>query len=301
MHEEEYMTRPRRPVGRIAIVVAAVVAAIAVQVVGARPAAAAPAAGLIAAQSGPDSTELKTAEAKCPSGAVVYGGGGDIVGGGHEVFLQQLDTFGYTDRFFAQAHEDADGYAGSWTLYAWAVCGPALPGMQYVSSRPAGDSTSFKATTVTCPAGKKVLSVGGSAIGYGGPLTTWRHTILDSLTPSADLTSVTVEGSEDEAGTSEAWQVSASAVCAYPRPNQQRVSATTSASLADKTRSVECPAGTIPYSAGGGLTGARGQAHLDRLVPHSESGLTGGDIDARTDENGTTAAWTASVDLICTG
>jgi len=295
------VTRPRRPASRIAIIVAVVTAAITAQTVNAHPAAASPAARLVAAQSGPDSTELKTAEARCPSGTVVYGGGGDIVGGGHEVFLQQLDTFGYTDRFFAQAHEDADGNAGSWTLYAWAVCGPALPGMRYVSSRPAGDSTGFKATTVACPAGTKVLSVGGSAIGYGGPLTTWRHTILDSLTPSADLTSVTVEGSEDETGTTEAWQVSASAVCAYPRPNQQRVSAVTPASLADKTRSVECPAGTIPYSAGGGLTGALGQAHLDRLVPHSESGLTGGDIDARTDENGATAAWTASVELICAG
>jgi hypothetical protein len=295
------MTRPKRPGRRIVFILMAVAAALGAQVVGAHPAAAAPAAQVTSARSGPDSTELKTAEAKCPSGTVVYGGGGDIVGGGHEVFLQQLDTFGYTDRFFAQAHEDADGYAASWTLYAWAVCGPPLPGLQYVSSRPAGDSASFKATTVACPAGKKVLSVGGSAIGYGGPLTTWRHTILDSLTPSADLSTVTVEGYEDETGTNEAWQVSASAICAYPRPSQQRISATTAADPADKTRSVECPAGTIPYSAGGGLTGARGQAHLDRLVPHSESGLTGGDIDARTDETGTTLAWTASVYLVCAG
>jgi hypothetical protein len=174
--------------------------------------------------------------------------------------------------------------------------------MQYVSWRPAGDSSAFKSTTVTCPAGKKVLSVGGSAIGYLGPLTTWSHTILDSLTPSADLTAVTVEGYEDEVGTTEAWQVSASAICAYPRPNQQRISTTTTtAGPADKTSSVECPTGTIPYSAGGGLTGARGRAHLDRLVPHSESGLTGGDIDARTDQNGTTLAWTASVYLVCAG
>jgi len=295
------MIVPKWPARGFAVVLAAMVAALSAQVLGARPAAAAPAARLVPAQSGPDSTELKTAEAKCPAGTVVYGGGGDIVGGGHEVFLQQLDTFGYTDRFFAQAHEDADGYAGSWTLYAWAVCGPALPGMQYVSSRPAGNSTGFKATTVTCPAGKKVLSVGGSAIGYLGPLTTWRHTILDSLTPSADLTAVTVEGYEDEAGTAEAWQVAASAICAYPRPNQQRITATTAAGPADKTRSVECPAATIPYSAGGGLTGAGGQAHLDRLVPHHESGQTGGDIDARTDQNGTTAAWTASIYLICAG
>jgi hypothetical protein len=129
----------------------------------------------------------------------------------------------------------------------------------------------------------QVLSVGGSAIGHLGPLTTWRHTILDSLTPSADRTAVIVEGYEDEAGTTGAWQVSASAICAYPRPNQQRISATTAAGPADKTRSVECP------------------ARLDRLVPHHESGLTGGDIDARTDQNGATVAWTASVYLICAG
>jgi len=54
---------------------------------------------------------------------------------------------------------------------------------------------------------------------------------------------VTVEASEDEGGTTGAWQ--ASAICAYPRPNQQRISATTAAGPADKTRSVECPARTI--------------------------------------------------------
>jgi hypothetical protein len=262
-------------------------------------AAAAPAARMVQAHSGPDSTDLKTAAATCPAGTVVYGGGGDIVGGGHEVFLQQLDTFGHPDQFYAQAHEDADGYAGSWSLYAWAVCGPALPGMQYVSNRPAGSSAGFHSATVSCPAGKKVLSVGGSAIGYLAPLSAWSHVILDSITPSADLGSVTVEGYEDQAGTAEAWQAGASAICAYPRPNQRRVSATTAAGAQDKTRSAECPAGTIPYSVGGGLTGAGGQAHMDRLVPHNESGLTGGDIDARTDQDGSSTSWTAEVHLVC--
>jgi hypothetical protein len=288
-----------RTIRWVPVVVAAVVAGL---VSTAGPAAAAtPAPQFVEAHQGPDSTDLKIAEAKCPAGTVVYGGGGDIVGGGHQVFLQQLDTFGYTDRFFAQAHEDADGYAGSWSLYAWAVCGAPLPGMQYVSARPAGDSASLHSTTVSCPAGKKVLSVGGSAIGYLAPLDSWGHFILDSLTPSADLGSVTVQGYEDEAGSTERWQVNASAVCAYPRPNQQRVSVSTSAGTADRTVTTECPAGTRPYSAGGGLTGARGQAHLDRLVPHHQSGLTGGDLDARTDQNGSTASFTASVHLVCAG
>lgn len=249
--------------------------------------------------SATDSTELKTVEAVCPSGTVAYGGGGDIVGGEHQVFLQQLGTFGHADRYFAQAHEDSDGYSGNWTLYAWAACGPELPGMEVVEADSAGDSSSHHTVTAVCPIGKKVLSAGGSAIGYVSPVDAWGHYILNSVVPSDSLTSVTVDGYEDQAHTSYAWETRAFALCAQPRPTMKRIATVTASSTGDKTATAECPSGLVPYGVGGGITGAQGQAHLDRLVQHTQTRFTGGDLDARSDQDGTTAPWSASVYLIC--
>jgi hypothetical protein len=172
--------------------------------------------------------------------------------------------------------------------------------MEYVTRKSVADSASRHTVTLSCPDGKKVLSVGGGAITPSLVQETWRHLILDGIRPSADLTTVTVEGYEDEIGTNEPWQVSASAICAYERPNQHRYSVITGSHAQPKELSAECRPGTIPYSAGGDLTGGHGQVHFDRLVPHHESGLTGGDLDARFDQNGVDLTdWTATLHLVC--
>ena len=266
----------------------------------AAPASAAPATQFVVGQSVTDSTEFRLTGARCPSGTVVYGGGGDIVDGGNEVFLQQLDSFGHTDQFFVQAHEDWAGIYQNWTLYAWAVCGPPLSGMRYVFRRSTADSASRHTVVVSCPEGTRVLSVGGSAVAVTPVHETWRHLILDAIRPSADLTTVTVEGYEDEIGTSEPWRVTASAICAEERPRQLRYTVVSGSDSFRKQLSAECPAGTVPYSAGADLTGPPGQVHFDRLVPHHQSGLTGGDLDARDDRTGTSFTdWTATLHMIC--
>ncbi|BFU42030.1 hypothetical protein [Krasilnikovia sp. MM14-A1004] len=259
---------------------------------------------LVPGQSATDSGFSKQATATCPAGTVVYGGGGDIVNGGHEVILYELDSRGDRQHFYASAHEAVGGYTGNWTVYAWAVCGPDRPelGLAYTS---AVNSTNTGArgvrTTVTCPAGKKVLSVGGAA---AGPFWYFQHQapgmILDSLNPSSDLRSVTVASyQEDGANNNDAGTVAA-AICGYAPAGLQLVPRTTSASsTADKALTRECPTGTRAISAAGGLDGAGGQAYLDRLVPHHQSGLTGGDIDTRHDTNGSSRSWTASLNLIC--
>ncbi|RZU53634.1 hypothetical protein EV385_5565 [Krasilnikovia cinnamomea] len=259
---------------------------------------------LVPGQSTTDSGFSKTAVATCPAGTVVYGGGGDIVGGGHAVILYELDSRGDRTHFFASAHEAVGGYTGSWTVYSWAVCGPNRPelGLAYTS---AVNSTNTGArgvrTAVTCPAGKKVISVGGAA---AGPFWYFQHQapgmILDSLTPSSDLRSVTVDSyQEEQANNNDAGTV-ASAICGYAPAGLQLVPRAISASsTADKAVTKECPTGTRAISAAGGLDGAGGQAYLDRLVPHTRSLLTGGDIDARHDRNGSSRSWTASLYLIC--
>jgi hypothetical protein len=48
------------------------------------------------------------------------------------------------------------------TVKAIAICGPALPGLQYAAAEGKGEGV-FLGGSVACPAGKRVLSVGGQA------------------------------------------------------------------------------------------------------------------------------------------
>jgi hypothetical protein len=259
---------------------------------------------LVPGRSATDSGFSKHAVATCPAGTVVYGGGGDIVGGNHEVVLYEIDSRGDRQRFYASAHEDVDGYSGTWTVYAWAVCGPDRPelGLVYTS---ATDYTNTGErgvrATVTCPVGKRVISVGGAA---AGPFWYFRHEaagmVLDSLAPSSDLRWVTADAYQEEGARNNDAGVLATAICGYaPAGLQLTPRVTSAAGTADKTLTGECPTGTRAVSAAGGLNGSGGQAWLDRLVPHHESGLTGGDIDARRDQNGSSRSWSAFLTLIC--
>lgn len=307
MHDMATQLSTRRPrLARLAALTAAAVALTAAQLAFASPASASVGSDLrlVPGQSATDSGYSKTAVAQCPAGTVVYGGGGDIVGAGHEVILYELDSRGDRHRFYASAHEDANGYGGTWTVYAWAVCGPDRPelGLSYIQATKITNTGSrFNRATATCPAGKKVISVGGAVAG-----TFWyfQHQapglVLDSLIPSSDLRSVSVDGYQEQAANVNDWGVLATAICGYAPAGLQLAAAVTSgSSTSDKVLTKECPSGTRALSAGGGLTGARGEAHLDRLVPHHQSGLTGGDLDARRDANGSSYSWRASLYLIC--
>jgi hypothetical protein len=187
--------------------------------------------------------------------------------------------------------EDSRGYPGSWTLSAWAICGSGVSGWQIVQADAAADAGSAHAVAVaTCPAGKKVIGVGGAVSG-GTPY------ILDSVDPAEDLTDAFVEVVGDETTPIEgsAWGAHAYAVCVDPVAGQRLVTAATGWSTSNKTTRVACPNGTRPHGAGGGLRGAFGQAHIDRLAPTSG----GVEIDARQDVSGASAEWRTYVYAIC--
>src|SRR2546423_353188 len=58
----------------------------------------------------------------------------------------------------ASAVDDEDGYSGSWSVSAYAICANPLPGRQVVSSAQAADSNSPKFIRVQCPEGTRMLS-----------------------------------------------------------------------------------------------------------------------------------------------
>jgi hypothetical protein len=240
------------------------------------------------------SESFKGANAVCPSGTRILGGGADITGGGHSVQLAGINPAPLgmpANSMWATANEDRSGYSGSWYIKAWAICGKGVTGYEIVqagSNEPAG-ATSASATA-TCPAGKKVIGAGATSAGKPSY-------VLDTIDVTSDLSSVhvkTVAAESPTPGTAPAAQ--AYAICVNPVAGQQLVKASTGYTSSDKTKSVSCPSGKKLHGTGGRISGASGQAHLDMLAP---SGSGTSKIEAREDANGYSGTWKLDVFAIC--
>jgi hypothetical protein len=107
------------------------------------------------------------------------------------------------------ASEDDDGFDGSWSLTAYAICANPPPGLALVSASSA-PSSSFKGATATCPSSKNLLGTGGLVLGGEGQI------VIDDLRPTKTLKSVTVFGVEDQSGYASNWTANAYAICANP-------------------------------------------------------------------------------------
>jgi hypothetical protein len=247
-------------------------------------------------QSG--SEPVKQAEAACPADRQVLGGGADIVGGAHGVRVSGMAPDSTRHTLIVVGTEDANGYDGSWTITAFAVCG-TVTGYEVVRaatlSAPGESDVSAQAD---CPSGKKVIGAGGLVRSD-----VEGHVVLDDVMPDFDLSGVTVEAMHDGTPQSpdETFPVFAYAICASPQPAQQMVFAQTAAGPGDKIATVACPSGTQVHGAGAGLSGAYGQAHLDRIGLNGVNALGGTDVDARQDLDGTTENWSAWAFAICAG
>lgn len=150
----------------------------------------------------------KAASATCPAGKNVIGLGGYVTGGNGQVVLTELLPDAMSAKVRAVAYEDASGYDGDWSVTAVAVCADPPPGLQRVSTQSPGDSDA-KEWTVTCPNGKKILGLGGRLNGFEGRI------LLDALQPFGGV-SGQLHASEDAAGLSGNWSVTAVAMCADP-------------------------------------------------------------------------------------
>ena len=94
---------------------------------------------------------------------------------------------------------------------------PGLSGLQTVFSLSNFNSNSPKLHSVSCPAGKKVVGMGGNlAPDALNGSTSDIH--MTQLTVSSDLTTVTVGAAEAPSGTSLGWTLVAQAICAYVAP-----------------------------------------------------------------------------------
>ena len=126
-------------------------------------------------------------------------------------------------------------------------------------------SSTDKSVAAVCPAGKRVLGVGGGVVSSDGQV------LLDGLRPAADLTRVTVNALEDDTGYTSNWGLTAYAICAAPVAGLERVSATSVIdSDGPKVHQLACPATKRVLSAGGEISSPNGQVVLDAIFPTAD-------------------------------
>jgi hypothetical protein len=232
------------------------------------------------------------ANAYCPNGTQVLGGGADVTTFG-SFKIQSMIPFALPtgQQGMYGLAIPVGTYNGPITIKVWAYCASGVSGQQIVYSDVLSTiGNPLASTSVTCPAGKKVIGAGGLA-------GKWYFT-LDTIRVSSDLSTVSTEMYAQEGvpiyleGSTD---VAAYAICINPVPGQVVVSTSTAPSTVDKLASVSCPAGTHLHSAGGGLTGAAGSAYLNAMIPSGDLVI----VDGHTIPGPPDPSWILDAFAIC--
>jgi hypothetical protein len=237
----------------------------------------------------------------------VYGGGGDIVNGGHEVALTGLKPVStlvngqYQDSFVATAEEDDTGYSSTWSVYSYALCGPTLSGLTIkqatLAASPGSDRVEVSAS---CPSGTAPIGIG--AVTNNGNGNVVLNLLLANYTQGPYGTPSGWSQARafiDESGYTGSWSLTSYAVCAAPPPGlTYKFVDSTNYDSNDKSASAQCPTGTKVYGVGGYNSYLSGQVHFDRMVPHG-SQWDGADVESREDQNGFSNIWWNEVEAIC--
>lgn len=285
-----------RKFGAVATAVAAVIATQAlVQLAGAAPASALPGLQVVSVASGFDSLASKSITANCPAGKKVVGGGGRVNAAGGKAGVTELSPVtGTIDGFKATGFETDNGFAGTWSIQAYAICANPITGLQVVSKTKAPSSSDFQLEAIGCPTGKRVIGTGARINNPAGQVA-----LQAKGTNNPDATFGSVSAYEDIDGFSGNWGLTAFAIC-LPNPIAGFSIASASSSWnsdALKIVNVSCPAGTkvhdIMFSTGAG----NGDPVLDALVP-TNALPTSAQAIVR-EETGTTENWSVMVQAIC--
>jgi hypothetical protein len=203
--------------------------------------------------------------AACPDGTSAVGGGA-VIGGSGRVRVNAAVPG--PEGFTVLAVEPSGGATEQWQLVVTATCVPiaAVPGLLYVSAFSATDSAAGHSATVECPAGRRLIGMGGlvdsNNIGQD-------RLTLAGIRPDAGLTALTSVGYETDQGFAGYWRVKATAVCAYPITGLTRIggASTGSDSTSPKLVRAACPAGTTVLSAGFDVYWAGGAAAVPSYFP----------------------------------
>jgi hypothetical protein len=256
---------------RQATIAAAVIASAGVLGAGAAPALAISGIEEVRAISVIDSSSAKTAEAKCPRGKDVIGGGGGLVWDAqhqsYNVILTRLQPFHawnrQQDSYIVGASETSTGEPGDWWIEAVALCADPVPGLRVVSEQGGFSSAAMQNPEAHCDPGEKVLGTGAQVSLTNGEVG------LQVARASTTGNWSYAFAHEDPDGYQYGWYSWAYAVCA-PEPAGYDVINAPSAyqdSEAAKTGTATCPAGTALTGAGGATSfNAPGNVFLSRIL-----------------------------------
>jgi len=157
------------------------------------------------------SGKARAARVFCPAGTVAIGAGSSLANGFGQISLADMENFGTSVQ--AIAVDDEDGYSGSWSVTAYAICGVGLPGLHVVVGTSGTDSSFVKVATASCPAGQVVIGAGWSVFLAGTTVAEQLLNIHATVNGGTDP-GVTGLASEDSDQYSGNWRFNAYATCA---------------------------------------------------------------------------------------
>lgn len=155
-----------------------------------------------------DSSAAKTATATCPAGKKVVGTGARLIGDAGQVLIDDIQPSAGLTSVTTTAYEDGTGYAGNWTLYAYATCANPLANQSLQSADTLPADSTDDAVGVACPAGTEVHGIGGLINGATG------RVMYGGLYPSADLSTAVAVTIEQNGGFGGNWYTRVYAICA---------------------------------------------------------------------------------------
>ena len=122
----------------------------------------------VSAGSASTSPTSRSQAAHCPTDKLVVGTGARIATGDGQVYLTGVRIADDLGSVTADAHEDADGFAGNWSLHAYAICALPLPDHDLYVAETDSDSITAKEIQVACPVGTEPHGLGFALNGAAG-------------------------------------------------------------------------------------------------------------------------------------
>lgn len=152
----------------------------------------------------------RTVGALCPPGTRRLGAGASLSNGWGQVSISELwMNNGANGQTAVVARSDADGYSGSWSVTAYAICADPLPGWIVTVANSATDSQSHKSEATGCLSGQAVIGAAWRVNDSNHDGVDWYVTgAVLSAAPDPSVTTTAFA-----TGIGDAWTLSSRAVC----------------------------------------------------------------------------------------
>jgi hypothetical protein len=155
----------------------------------------------------PENSFDKAIVATCPVGKELIGAGVETNGGNGQVAIDDLIPNLVKNSVSVFGIETPGGLGSNWTITAHAICADPVPGRE-LRTLEIGPNSDNQGVVLGCPAGKKLLGLGGEMTGAFG------QAVLDNMTPNATLTGASISAREVQGGSTNSWKLKGYAICA---------------------------------------------------------------------------------------